>query len=200
MKKFRFRLNPLLVLKKMKEDEEIRNFSKIVSEINLLREEQDSLYSEINTIGNSISAKIGMGASIQDYNEYSDTSRYLNLKISQLEEDIQTKQPELDLARIRLNEASKEKKVLEILKKQEWKLHRKKMQKEEKKELEEYITIQHFMESKNQEGEFPVFPKSDQTEWDDWERKSLEQDEVTEEKKELSEYEKLKEYYDSFQK
>ncbi|MCC5815109.1 MAG: flagellar export protein FliJ [Leptospira sp.] len=200
MKKFQFRLHPLLTLKKRKEDEEIRNFSTIVSEINLLKDEQDNLNKEISSLGTGISERIGKSMNIRDYSEYIDISRYLNLKISNLEKDIQSKQPNLDLARIRLNEASKEKKILEILRDNEYKKYKKKLQKVEKTELEEYITVSHFLNQDSVDLEKKTNDKKTLEEWEDWERREFDKEETTEDKPELTEYEKLQQYYDSFNK
>jgi flagellar protein FliJ len=200
MKKFRFRLHPLLTLKKRKEDEEIRNFSTIVSEINLLKDEQDNLSKEINNLGSGISDRIGKDMNIRDYSEYIDISRYLNLKISNLEKDIQSKQPNLDLARIRLNEASKEKKILEILRDNEYKKYKKKLQKVEKTELEEYITVSHFLNQDSVDFEKKPQDKKTLEEWEEWERREFDKEEIMEEKPELTEFEKLQQYYDSFNK
>jgi flagellar FliJ protein len=188
MKKFHFRLEPLLILKKRKEDNEIRNFSIVVSAINLLTEEKDSLVKEIDQVGSDISKRIQTGTSFKDYTDYSDISRFLSLKIKTIEDSIEKKQPELDLARIRLNEASKERKVMELLKDKDWKEHKKKLQKEEKKELEEFILVHEFYQG-NQKEQPPSTLKilSDELIEDS--------EELVREEKPLTELEKLEKMY-----
>jgi flagellar protein FliJ len=115
MKKFQFRLDPLIVIRKRKEDEEIRNLSVIVSEVNKLNSEKNTLIDEIESISNNISKNIQSGISIQAYYEYSDVNRTLGLKINSIDQEIEGKQPDLDMARMRVDHARKEKKILEIL-------------------------------------------------------------------------------------
>ncbi|MCG9875681.1 MAG: flagellar export protein FliJ [Leptospiraceae bacterium] len=149
MKKFQFRLDPLIVIRKRKEDEEIRNLSVIVSEVNKLNSEKNSLEQEIQSISENISKNIKKGISIQDYYEYSDINRTLGLKISSIEQEINGKQPDLDMARMRVDLARKEKKILEILRENSLSEYKKKLRKVEKVELEEYLTTLEF--NKNSE-------------------------------------------------
>lgn len=149
MKKFQFRLDPLIVIRKRKEDEEIRNLSVIVSEVNKLNSEKNSLEQEIQSISENISKKIKKGISIQDYYEYSDINRTLGLKINSIEQEINAKKPDLDMARMRVDLARKEKKILEILRENSLSEYKKKLRKVEKVELEEYLTTLEF--NKNSE-------------------------------------------------
>lgn len=149
MKKFQFRLDPLIVIRKRKEDEEIRNLSVIVSEVNKLNSEKNSLEQEIQSISENISKKIKKGISIQDYYEYSDINRTLGLKINSIEQEINAKKPDLDMARMRVDLARKEKKILEILRENSLSEYNKKLRKVEKVELEEYLTTLEF--NKNSE-------------------------------------------------
>lgn len=213
MKKFQFRFESLLLIKKRKEDDEIRKFSEVVSQINLLKEEKDNLFREINRTGDEVGRLLNHGTSLNAYREYADISRFLNLKIQSLESSIEQKEPELELARIRLTEASKEKKVMELLKEKDWKEFKKKIRKEEKKELEEYLTINRIF-GVGSNAQLPLHSESeprdkstlksdistglnlnseewiweDQKDWDD-------HDEIRKEEKPLSEYEKLQQYY-----
>ncbi|MCZ8347851.1 MAG: flagellar export protein FliJ [Leptospiraceae bacterium] len=149
MKKFQFRLDPLIVIRKRKEDEEIRNLSVIVSEVNKLNSEKNSLEQEIQSISENISKNIKKGISIQDYYEYSDINRTLGLKINSIEQEINAKKPDLDMARMRVDLARKEKKILEILRENSLSEYKKKLRKVEKVELEEYLTTLEF--NKNSE-------------------------------------------------
>lgn len=149
MKKFQFRLDPLIVIRKRKEDEEIRNLSVIVSEVNKLNSEKNSLEQEIQSISENISKNIKKGISIQDYYEYSDINRTLGLKINSIEQEINAKKPDLDMARMRVDLARKEKKILEILRENSLSEYKKKLRKVEKVELEEYLTTLAF--NKNSE-------------------------------------------------
>lgn len=147
MKKFQFRLDPLIVIRKRKEDEEIRNLSVIVSEVNKLNSEKNSLEQEIQSISENISKNIKKGISIQDYYEYSDINRTLGLKINSIEQEINAKKPDLDMARMRVDLARKEKKILEILRENSLSEYKKKLRKVEKVELEEYLTTLEFNKS-----------------------------------------------------
>jgi flagellar FliJ protein len=151
MKKFQFKLDPLIIIRKRKEDSEIRNLSIIVSQVNNLNDEKNSLQHEIQLMGDSISQNIQKGISIKDYFEYSDVNRTLGLKINSLDKQINEKQPELDLARIRVDHARKEKKILEILRENSLKEYKKKIQKQEKLELEEFLTTLEFNKLTEQE-------------------------------------------------
>jgi|JI10StandDraft_1071094.scaffolds.fasta_scaffold376481_1 flagellar FliJ protein len=151
MKKFQFKLDPLITIRKRKEDSEIRNLSIIVSQVNNLNDEKNSLQHEIQLMGDSISQNIQKGISIKDYFEYSDVNRTLGLKINSLDKQINEKQPELDLARIRVDHARKEKKILEILRENSLKEYKKKIQKQEKLELEEFLTTLEFNKLTEQE-------------------------------------------------
>ncbi|NCN08984.1 MAG: flagellar export protein FliJ [Leptospira sp.] len=144
MKKFQFRLDPLIVIRKRKEDEEIRNLSVIVSEVNKLNSEKNTLIDEIESISNNISKNIQSGISIQAYYEYSDVNRTLGLKINSIDQEIEGKQPDLDMARMRVDHARKEKKILEILRENSLAEFKKKIRKVEQVELEEYLTTLEF--------------------------------------------------------
>ena len=151
MKKFQFRLDPLIIIRKRKEDEEIRNLSVIVSEVNQLNNEKNSLVHEIQSISDNISKSIQKGISIRDYYEYSDINRTLGLKINTLDKEIISKQPELDMARMRVDHARKEKKILEILRENSFSEYKKKMRKVEKVELEEYLTTLEYTKNMDQD-------------------------------------------------
>lgn len=144
MKKFQFRLDPLIVIRKRKEDEEIRNLSVIVSEVNKLNSEKNQLIEELESISNNISKNIQSGISIQAYYEYSDVNRTLGLKINSIDQEIEEKKPDLDMARMRVDHARKEKKILEILRENSLAEYKKKIRKVEQVELEEYLTTLEF--------------------------------------------------------
>jgi flagellar protein FliJ len=160
MKKFQFRLDPLIVIRKRKEDEEIRNLSVIVSEVNKLNSEKNTLIDEIESISNNISKNIQSGISIQAYYEYSDVNRTLGLKINSIDQEIEGKQPDLDMARMRVDHARKEKKILEILRENSLAEYKKKIRKVEQVELEEYLTTLEF----NRNSDFNDLPDEDERE------------------------------------
>lgn len=160
MKKFQFRLDPLIVIRKRKEDEEIRNLSVIVSEVNKLNSEKNTLIDEIESISNNISKNIQSGISIQAYYEYSDVNRTLGLKINSIDQEIEEKQPDLDMARMRVDHARKEKKILEILRENSLAEYKKKIRKVEQVELEEYLTTLEF----NRNSDFNDLPDEDERE------------------------------------
>jgi flagellar FliJ protein len=147
VKKFKFSLDPLLLIRQRKEDEEIRNLSQVVSKRNRLEREREEILLEIRKSGDQVSSGIRSGLDIRNYMEYSEVTRFLNLKAESLEKSVSELEPELEMARFRYNEASREKKILEILRDEEKSKFKKKLKREERRELEEFIQTRSFLES-----------------------------------------------------
>ncbi len=203
MKKFSFRLESLYRIKKQREDEEIRKLSLVVGRMNLLQDEIHSLSEEISSLGGVMAGKIKLGSSLKDYIEYDEVTRYLNLRIQSLEREYEEQNSDLELAKIRLNEASRERKVLELLKENEKKLHRKKLKRKEKQELSEiiytlsYLDPERFSHAELSDTTLPKKEKAPEDFEKDWIDLGFEE-EVRPSQEPLTEMEKLKRYYDEY--
>ncbi|TGK37553.1 flagellar export protein FliJ [Leptospira gomenensis] len=136
MKRFRFNLEPVLNLRKKTEDEKLKTFSLVAGEINQIRNSimENEKRIEILT-GESYSLH---GASLRDYQLHQGYIRSLITKNETLEQDIENRKPELDAKRAELISAQKDRKILEILKENQYKEYRKLYFKKEKFELEEH--------------------------------------------------------------
>ena len=141
MKRFQFRLDPLITLRKRTEDDAIKSLSIVVSSINALNDERLEFQKMLNDSGNRLSKGGSVQTGIREYLDYADTYKFLNIRIEKLGAEIEKKQPELDIARIRLNEARKEKEILMKLRERDYKKFRKKISKNERLELEEFISV-----------------------------------------------------------
>ncbi|WCL48260.1 flagellar export protein FliJ [Leptospira sp. GIMC2001] len=141
MKRFQFRLDPLITLRKRTEDDAIKSLSIVVSTINALNDEKVEFQKMLTESGNRLSTMGTRQTGIREYLDYADSYKLLNIRIENLNVEIEKKQPELDVARIRLNEARKEKEILLKLRERDYKKFRKRINKNERLELEEYITV-----------------------------------------------------------
>lgn len=195
MKKFSFSLEPLLKIRKIKENEEYRKLSEIVGKINSIQDEISYFQNEINKESEYLLEKIKGKISIQDYNFYAQVTKSLELKIQELQNEIKQMEPDLELAKIRLIQARKDKRVIEILKEKAYQEFQKKLKKEEKKELYEILIAKQFFEAEEKE----IQPPPSQPEFSyEWELDSIwdYEDEVSIDEQPKTELEKLKEFYD----
>ncbi|TGL76144.1 flagellar export protein FliJ [Leptospira yasudae] len=136
MKRFRFNLEPVLNLRKKKEDEKLKAFSLIAGEINQIRNSIQENEKQIELLtGESYSLS---GASLRDYQLHQGYIRSLITQNENLESDIENRRPELDAKRAELISAQKDRKILEILKENQYKAYKKSYFKKEKFELEEH--------------------------------------------------------------
>ncbi|PJZ56527.1 flagellar export protein FliJ [Leptospira barantonii] len=136
MKRFQFNLEPVLNLRKKKEDEKLKAFSLVAGEINQIRNSILENEKQIDFLtGESVSLH---GASLRDYQLHQGYIRSLITQNENLESDIETRKPELDAKRAELILAQKDRKILEILKENQYKTYRKLYFKKEKFELEEH--------------------------------------------------------------
>jgi flagellar FliJ protein len=137
MKKFRFSLEAVLTLKKMKEEEAFRDLSVFVSEINEMQNRKQKNYREMEKAKDDMTSYLRKGANLDSYKPYEEYIKFLeNININ-MDSEIEKRQPDLEIARGKLIEAQKEKKVLELLKenrKRKW--QRKRNREENREELE----------------------------------------------------------------
>ncbi len=136
MKRFQFSLEPVLNLRKKKEDEKLKAFSKVTGEINQIRNSILENEKQIELLtGESYSLQ---GASLRDYQLHQGYIRSLITQNENLESDIENRKSELDSKRAELILAQKDRKILEILKENQYKDYKKLYFKKEKFELEEH--------------------------------------------------------------
>ncbi|OLY64757.1 flagellar export protein FliJ [Leptospira santarosai] len=153
MKRFQFNLEPVLNLRKKKEDEKLKSFSLIAGEINQIRNSIRENERQIESLtGDSLH-----GASLRDYQLHQGYIRSLITRNENLKSDIDDKKPEFDAKRAELILAQKDRKILEILKENQYKAYKKVYFKKEKFELEEhYNRLKSIQRRKNYESPEPA--------------------------------------------
>ena len=117
MKKFRFRLQTLLKLRKQQEDQKKRAVALLLSQINDLQQQALIMAADLKKEGENL-RKIFQSGSI-DLNRIAHYHRYVhNIQqaINQRIQNVSQVQPQLTLARSELTEAAKQTKILEKLK------------------------------------------------------------------------------------
>ncbi|EMF83523.1 flagellar export protein FliJ [Leptospira weilii serovar Topaz str. LT2116] len=152
MKRFQFNLEPILNLRKKKEDEKLKSFSLVAGEINQIRNSirENERQIEFLTEGSL------RGGSLRDYQLHQGYIRSLITQNENLESDIEDKKPELDAKRAELILAQKDRKILEILKENQYKAYKKLYFKREKFEIEEhYNQLKSIQWRKNYESSEP---------------------------------------------
>lgn len=138
MKRFRFSLETVLKLRGWREEEEIRRLSLVVSKLNSLIGEKDSNEKEIESSYEAILASSKVGTSLSDYLSIEQYIQDLMRRNEELEERIRTQNDEVNLVRKDVMVARMNKKVIEVLKDKrfaEWKKKRNRM---ERREVEEF--------------------------------------------------------------
>ncbi|EOQ96896.1 flagellar FliJ protein [Leptospira wolbachii serovar Codice str. CDC] len=138
MKRFRFSLETVLKLRGWREEEEIRRLSIVVSKLNSLIDEKDSNEREIESSYEAILASSKVGTSLSDYLSIEQYIQGLMRRNEELETRIKTQNDEVNLVRKDVMVARMNKKVIEVLKDKrftEWKKKRNRM---ERREVEEF--------------------------------------------------------------
>jgi len=138
MKKFEFRLEPVLRLKKQVEDEKKRVVGELMAEINAQQQQALEINQTIIQQGNILKQKLAGGEVDTGWIAY--YQRYVTDMRGEIARKIQTVteiQKKLHLARRALAEAAKETKMLEKLKEKQYNQYMAFLDKLEKKELDE---------------------------------------------------------------
>ncbi|TGN19224.1 flagellar export protein FliJ [Leptospira idonii] len=138
MKRFRFSLETVLKLREWREEEEIKRLSIVVSELNSLFAEREFNEKEIARSYQEIESSAKVGTSLSDYLSI---ERYIQGLMKQNEElghSIERKNEEVNLVRQDVLVARKDKKVIEVLKENRFNEWKKKRNRAERKEMEEY--------------------------------------------------------------
>ncbi len=151
MKRFRFSLETVMKLRELREEEELKKLSIVVSELNAIFAEQEYNRKEIQNAYKEIESSVSVGRSL---NDYLSIERYIQ-GLSKLNEELDIriieKNKQVDLVRQGVLIARKDKKVLEILKENrlnEWKKKRNRLERREIEEYNEHLAAQtKFLES-----------------------------------------------------
>lgn len=147
MKRFRFKLDPVLRLRKIREEERLKELSEIVSQINqfqdFIRENADEL-ERILSIHSGVDPRT---ASVSDFQGLQTYLRGLNLQNDRYQASIDSLQGELQKRREALIEAQKARKILERLKELRLEKYMRTYRKSERYMSEEHYTAQFIQET-----------------------------------------------------
>lgn len=138
MKRFRFSLETVLKLRGLREEEEIRRLSLVVSKLNTLIAEKENNQKEIESSYEAILSSAKVGTSLSDYLSIEQYIKGLIRRNEELDHRISNQNEEVNLVRKDVMVARMNKKVIEVLKDKrflEWKKKRNRM---ERREVEEF--------------------------------------------------------------
>ena len=141
MKQFRFRLQPLLRLRKQQEDQKKRVVGALLTQIHDLQRQALELAEAIKAEGETLKQQYEQGN--VDLNWVSHYRRYITSVQRAIVERIQTAtnvQEKLHQARRELAEAAKQTKILEKLKERQQKQYEREWQRKENRQLDEIGT------------------------------------------------------------
>jgi len=138
VKRFRYSLETVLKLREIKEEEELKRLSIVVSELNGLFAEREFNDGEIEKSYLEIESSARVGKSLSDYLAIESYIHGLTKLNEELDLKIAEKNRQVDLVRQDVQLARKDKKVLEILKENRFLEWKKKRNRSERKEIEEY--------------------------------------------------------------
>jgi flagellar FliJ protein len=138
VKRFRYSLETVLKLREIREEEELKKLSIVVSELNLLFTEREFNEKEIQRSYLDIESSARVGTSLSDYLSIERYIQGLAKMNDELDLRIQDKNKQVDIVREGVLIARKDKKVLEILRENRFKEWKKKRNRAERKEIEEY--------------------------------------------------------------
>jgi flagellar FliJ protein len=138
VKRFRYSLETVLKLREIREEEELKKLSIVVSELNALFAEREFNDKEIEKSYGDIESSARVGTSLSDYLSIESYIRGLIKLNEELVLRIQEKNKQVDVVRQGVLIARKDKKVLEILKENRYNEWKKKRNRADRKEIEEY--------------------------------------------------------------
>ncbi|TGK84418.1 flagellar export protein FliJ [Leptospira montravelensis] len=138
MKRFRFSLETVLKLRGWREEEEIRRLSLVVSKLNALIGEKDTNEKEIESSYEAILNSSKVGTSLSDYLSIEQYIQGLIRRNEELESRIATQNEEVNLVRKDVMVARMNKKVIEVLKDKRFAEWKKKRNRAERREVEEF--------------------------------------------------------------
>ncbi|PKA27569.1 flagellar export protein FliJ [Leptospira sp. mixed culture ATI2-C-A1] len=138
MKRFRFSLETVLKLRGWREEEEIRRLSFVVSKLNALIGEKDSNEREIESSYEAILSSSKVGTSLSDYLSIEQYIQGLIKRNEDLSDRIKAQNEEVNLVRKDVMVARMNKKVIEVLKDKRFAEWKKKRNRAERREVEEF--------------------------------------------------------------
>lgn len=128
----------MLRLRERKEEEEIRNLSLIISKLNAMIAEKETHELAIQRTYQTMDSHSTIGNSIHDLFYWDSFIRASRERIKRINFDILAKEREANHQREILMLARKDKKVIEVLRENRYKEWKKKRNREERREIEEY--------------------------------------------------------------
>lgn len=150
MKRFRFSLETVLKLRGLREEEEIRRLSLVVSKLNTLISEKENNQKEIESSYEAILSSAKVGTSLSDYLSIEQYIKGLIRRNEELEHRISNQNEEVNLVRKDVMVARMNKKVIEVLKDKrflEWKKKRNRMERREVEEFNVHLNKQSLFDS-----------------------------------------------------
>ncbi|TGL69811.1 flagellar export protein FliJ [Leptospira jelokensis] len=150
MKRFRFSLETVLKLRSLKEEEEIRRLSLVVSKLNALISEKENNQKEIQSSYEAILSSAKVGTSLSDYLSIEQYIKGLIRRNEEIDHRIENQTHEVNLVRKDVMVARMNKKVIEVLKDKrflEWKKKRNRMERREVEEFNFHLNKQTLFES-----------------------------------------------------
>ncbi|EQA36793.1 flagellar export protein FliJ [Leptospira inadai serovar Lyme str. 10] len=141
MKRFRFRLDPVLRLRKIAEDKKLQELSELVAEINLRNLEIEENESRIHSLA---STPLEGSSGLREYSYMQTYIRQLLTRNTELLEEIRSYDEPVSKKRAEVTEARKDKKVMELLKEKRFAEYIKRYKKGEQVEAEELFLVGYF--------------------------------------------------------
>ena len=138
MKRFKFNLESVLNIRKKKEDENLKSLAEVVGKINQFKKDIKSNEDAIESQNNAFTAYLQKEASLDQYTIHQRFLNRLQIENEEFHNKINEESENYEKARIEYIEASKQKKILEILKEKKLRLHNEQIIKEEIMEQEEF--------------------------------------------------------------
>jgi len=138
VKRFRYSLETVLKLREIREEEELKRLSIVVSELNALFAEREFNEKEIEKSYLDIESSARVGTSLNDYLSIESYIHGLTKLNEELDYKISEKNKQVDVVRQDVQLARKDKKVLEILRENRFNEWKKKRNRAERREVEEY--------------------------------------------------------------
>ncbi|TGK00733.1 flagellar export protein FliJ [Leptospira semungkisensis] len=147
MKRFRFRLEPVLRLKKIQEDQKLKELSELVAQVNVRKSEIDGNEERIRTLS---STELAGATDLREYSYLQTYMRQLLTRNTELESEIRSFDEPVEKKRSEVSEARKEKKVLELLKENRLKDYMHAYHKAERTRAEEQFLVDLFRKQREE--------------------------------------------------
>ena len=192
MKKFKFRLETVLKIRKRAEDEKLKQLSLVVSKINEFNRDIRKNEEDIERENNEFMEYLGKESSLHNYVVHQAFLKRLHFENTEFKTKIENEATNLNNARKEFSEASKHRKVIEILKEQKVKEFNALLQKQEREETEEFNLNRMSAQRRAKKND------DRKTGIEHFERFDDDNEIII--KKPKSEFEKLQEHYDKFKK